>query len=575
MDNMNYITLDFETYDPNISLGLGSGWPTNKAKFLCAATECRGQLMYHDDINRLKRILENDPYDSGRTTIIAHNAMYEAGILHSYGFDITSVTFIDTMILAKLFYNNLLDFSLDGLAKLYLGETKDEADLGDIAQSIGIVKNNKNPVKAAKENMDKIFAASEETVKRYVMQDTKLCATLYKYFMFDEEGNQRFTQDVIDYHSDLIKALVLSRARGIRVHIPTAHEVKAKLTEKFLTADAAIKELTDCNINSSKQLAAFFDSQGEQYDLTEKGNPAITKAWMETSDHPLCKSIIEAKKYQKLIRDFIDPVLELVTGDEEYVRVYPEFKIYGAAATGRMSCANPNLQQVPKRSEDGELIRTMYQPEDGFEWYSLDFSSQEPRLQVHYGAKLGAPGAAELVKAFKENPKTDLHQRVADLANITRREAKTINLGLSYGMGDEKLGYSLGLTYHQAKNLRAKFNQLVPFLQMIVKHAEKTIGTRGYLKTLGGRKLYNEPKFERKAFNKLIQGGAADQTNKAVVDCYRAGIIPALIIHDSIELTACTPEQAELTKVIMETGTQLLVPSISDIQSGDTWGGLE
>jgi DNA polymerase-1 len=196
-------------------------------------------------------------------------------------------------------------------------------------------------------------------------------------------------------------------------------------------------------------------------------------------------------------------------------------------------------------------------------------------LQVHYGVKLGAPGAAELAAAFKETPALDLHQRVADLAKISRKEAKTINIGLSYGMGDAKLGNSLGLSFYQAKNLKFKFNSMVPFLQMIVKHSEKTIRTRGYLKTLGGRKLYNEPKFERKAFNKLIQGGGADQTNRAVVDCYRAGILIALYIHDEFALTNCTAEEAEKVKFIMENSTQLLVPSISEIEKGKSWGELK
>lgn len=581
---MNYIVLDFETHDPWIKQGRGSGWPEKQAKFLCAATHCNGLTSYHTDIDKLKRMLENDPMDSGETTIIAHNAQYEAGILHSYGFDIESVTWIDTMILAKLFYNNLDSFSLDSLAKLYLGETKDEQKLGEIAKDLGLVKSvSQNPIKVAKENMDRVFERNPNAVRGYVEQDVLLCQKLFNYFMYEnqEEGIRRFDNETIEYHSDLIKALTLSRARGVRVHIPTALRVKGELMEHYEAAMLEARKLTDINLNSSKQLAEYFDSQGAEYPKTDKGNPSITKEWLEESDHPLGQLITKSRKYLKLVRDFIEPVLELATPVDQwghlpaYVRVYPEIKIYGASATGRASCANPNLQQVPKRDAAGQLVRTMYHPEPNQYWYSLDFSSQEPRLQVHYAAKLGAPGVQLLLDQYKANHQHDLHGQVAELAKIERKQAKTINLGLSYGMGDNKLAVSLGLTLDQARILKGKFNRLVPFLNTLNRFAQKTIKIRGYIKTVGGRKLYNEQGFERKGLNKLIQGSAADQTWKAIVECYRAGYIPLTVIHDSLELSLSSDEDAAIVKKIMETSTPLMVPSYSDVQKGNNWGELK
>jgi DNA polymerase-1 len=568
------VVLDFETNDPWIRLGRGSGWPERQAKFLCAAThDSLHGMMYCSDMAVLKVYL--DGFQD--LTIVAHNAQYEAGVLHSYGFDIRRVTWIDTMILAKLFYNNLLDFSLDGLAKRYLGETKDDYNLGHIAKELGLVKTiAQNPVKIAKENMEKVFERSEETVKDYVIQDVNLTLKLFNYFFYDEEKKERFTREVVDFHSDLIKALVLSRARGVRVHLPTARKIKEKLTiEKVEIEKQIVVAAPGVNINSSKQLAEFFTAEGVEFNTTDKGNPSITKSWLDETDHPLGKLINRCKRLDKLVRDFIDPLLEFVEDGQEFLKVYPEIKIYGAAATGRASCSNPNLQQVPKRDEEGQLVRTMYFPFEGDDWVSLDFSAQEPRLQVHYAAKIGAPGADLLVAEFKKNIRHDLHQQVADLAQISRKDAKTINLGLAYGMGDAKLAKSLKLTFVQAKQLKNKFNKMVPFLDTLNRFVKGTIKSRGYINSLGGRKLYNEQGFEQKALNKLIQGGSADQTWKAIVECYRAGILILFPVHDSLELSLSNVEDIKKVKHIMETCADLLVPSYADPEIGQSWGTLQ
>lgn len=587
---MNYIVLDFETHDPWISEGRGSGWPEKQAKFLCADTYTpnRSSKVFSDEGSVVSEVsLPSEEYfaniDALKFTlihydvIICHNAQYEAGILHSYGFDIEKVTWIDTKILAVLFYNNLLDFSLDGLAKLYLGEEKNDHLLGEVAKELGLVKSiAQDPVKVAKKNMEAVFERSPQTVETYVKRDVLLTHKLYKYFMFDEDGNRRFPQDVIDFHSDLIKALVLSRAKGIRVHIPTALTIKEQLQSRQSSLTAQRSEVApEVNINSSVQLALFFESQGVEFPRTEKGNPSITKDWLAELEHPLGKIISEEKKLEKLVRDFIEPVLDLAQEDREYVTVYPEIKIYGASATGRASCSNPNIQQVPKRDKEfGGLIRKMYHPHEGESWYSLDFSSQEPRLQVHYANQIGAAGAGDLVEKFRLNVRHDLHQQVADLAGISRAAAKTINLGLSYGMGDAKLATSLKLSFPQAKQLKRRFNESVPFLCTLNSYCQTVIKNRGHIRTVLNRKLYNETGFERKALNKLIQGGAADQTWKAIVDCYRAGYVPLIPVHDELNFSLKDPLDADRIRIIMENAIPLSVPSYSEIMSGPSWGDL-
>jgi DNA polymerase-1 len=569
----NYIVLDFETQDDWIDEGRGSGWPEKQAKFLCAAMHYVGGIKYFDNVNYLLEELEGLVQHSP-LAIVAHNAQYEAGVLMSYGFDIESVTWIDTMILAKLYYNNLHSFSLDSLCKQYLGREKSDGPLGEIAQELGLVKTSiQDPVKIAKKHMEKVFEKNPQIVRTYVENDVKDTLDLFNYFM----DNLQPTKETIEFHSDLIKALTISRSKGVRVHIPTAHKVKKLLEQKERDVQLKITQMIpdSLNIQSSPQLAVYFTAQGVEIPVTEKGNPSITKQWMEECEHPLAKLIIDAKKYRKYIRDFIEPVLRLTTRMYGCVRVYPEIKIYGAAATGRASCVNPNLQQIPKRDPDGALVRMMYLPEEGEQWASLDFSAQEPRLQVHYATKIGAPGAKLLQEAYVENPHLDLHQKVATLAGIERKTAKTINLGLAYGMGDKKLADSLKLTEAQARALRRKFNTLTPFLHSLEQFSKKIIKTRGHLLTLGGRKLYNEVGFERKALNKLIQGGSADQMWAAIVACYRAGIPFLFPVHDSLELSVKSMDTVKEVKNIMETVIPLVVPSVAEVEVGESWGTLE
>ncbi len=606
---MNHlIVLDLESQDDWISQGRGSGWPEKKAKFLCSAlySSITGMIHVHDDINLLLGLISNTDQP---LTIVAHNAQYEAGVLYSYGFDIESVTWVDTMILAKLYCNDLWSYGLEALSQHYLGESKSDDELGKIAIDLGLVKKHlKNPGQKAKQHMEAIYAVAPEIVHKYVKQDVRLTHKLLNRLCPEGFGNEHgtigdgYSIECINFHSDLIKCLVLARAEGVRVHIPTAREVKAQLEEKERAAWTEIADLVshitpDLNINSSQQLALVFDHLGISYPkkpptdkMKEKGiysgNPSLTADFLLGVDHPLGQAIVRAKKYEKYVRDFIDPVLELSSG-EEYAKVYPDIKIYGASATGRASCANPNLQQIPKRDEDGALVRRMYHPKENHIWTSFDYSSQESRVQVHYGNKIEAQGSDVLVGAYLANPNLDLHMKVAsimfdkpvdelDKDGPERKAAKTINLGLSYGMGVAKLSSSLKVSEYEARKLKDKYNTMTPFLESLNQYCQNLIKHRGYLLTLNGRKLYNEVGGERKALNKLIQGSSADQMWNSLVELYRNGIRFMFPVHDSLEISLVEGDvvTVEWIKEIMEKTTELLVPSVVEYESGKSWGEL-
>ena len=127
--------------------------------------------------------------------------------------------------------------------------------------------------------------------------------------------------------------------------------------------------------------------------------------------------------------------------------------------------SNPNLQQIPARGKYGNIIRSLFLPEEGEEWASFDYSQQEPRLVVHYALKNGMRGAKNLAEQYQKDPTTDFHAIVAKMAKITRKQAKTINLGLFYGMGKGKLARSLELEPEESRELFEQYHREVPFVK--------------------------------------------------------------------------------------------------------------
>ena len=277
--------------------------------------------------------------------------------------------------------------------------------------------------------------------------------------------------------------------------------------------------------------------------------------------------------------------------------------------TGRFSSSNPNLQQIPARDpEIKSMIRGLFIPEEGTKWGSFDYASQEPRWLAHYCAQLNGvhrhPQIDSVIEMYQEG-NADFHQMVADLADITRKEAKTVNLGIMYGMGRKKLAGVMGIDEEQAKALLAQYHENVPFVKGIADLAAETASTSGSIRTWLGRKCrfdmwepisfgYSKAlkieealkeyggkgrirrAFTYKALNKLIQGSSADQTKKAMVDCYKEGLIPMLTVHDELCFSIKSKDQANRIVDIMENCIpKLNVPFEVDMALVNNWGEVE
>jgi len=266
------------------------------------------------------------------------------------------------------------------------------------------------------------------------------------------------------------------------------------------------------------------------------------------------------------------------------------------------------LQQIPARNPAmAAKIRGLFLPEPGQQWSSIDFDQQEPRILVHFASltNQGLTGAAEFVKAYCDDPTTDFHQMVADVAGIPRRQAKTINLGIMYGMGQTKMATQLDISIDEAKRLMRQYHDDVPFVKELMDVSQRHTShplKGGSVRSLLGRKCRFDlwepvqfvsarahPKnkalleygdnikraYTYRSLNRLIQSSAADQTKAAMVAVNKEhDAVPLVQVHDELAFSVTSEEEARALCKTMEEAVELKVPTPCQISLGDTWGSL-
>ena len=366
----------------------------------------------------------------------------------------------------------------------------------------------------------------------------------------------------------------------------------------------------DLEILSPLSIAKAFDKLKIEYSKTPTGLPAFDKNFLLNQPSKFAQDIVKAREFNKARTTFVDSILKHAHNGRIHADVNQMRSETGGTISGRLSMQNPNLQQMPTRNQNiGPKIRELFIPEEGEEWGCFDYSQQEPRLLAHYGALVSETTSWEvssvnkLVKDYNENPDTDFHQVVADMAGIDRKQAKTINLGMMYGMGRGKLGSQLGLDMDDAKEVFEKYHATVPFVKALTEGTQRKAADVGEIRTLLGRvcrfdmwepnmyglhQALKKEEAERKhggmnrirraftyrALNRLIQGSAADQTKKAMVDIFKEGITPLIQVHDELDISIYDEDQKKRIIEIMENTVPLRVPSQIDCEAGPSWGEI-
>ena len=596
-----YIAIDLETKDPELK-SRGSGAVSGKGNIVGIALAVEGWSAYYPIAHEGGGNLEKEKVMAWIKEVcelpnvkIFHNAMYDVCWLRAAGIRIKG-HIVDTMVMASLIDENRLSYTLNSISYEFLGEVKDEKTLIEAAQSWGI-----DP----KSEMYKLPAMY---VGNYAEKDAKLTLELFK--VLSREIQKQNLQNVFDLETQLFPCLIDMKFKGVRVDIEKAKRLKQELTNKEQEILLKVKQETgiEAQIWAARSIAEIFDKLKLSYERTEKSSaPSFTKNFLQEHKHPIVQMIAKAREINKAHTTFIDTILKFTHKGRIHADINPIRSDQGGTVTGRFSYANPNLQQIPARNKElGPMIRSIFIPEEGHKWGCFDYSQQEPRLVVHYAATTEPicfdESVTKIVNEFKNN-QADFHKTVADMAGISRTQAKTINLGLFYGMGKAKLQAELGLnTKAEAELLFNQYHNNVPFVKELMNKTSQFAQTSGSIGTLLGRRCrfnkwepatfgmhtpmtfeeaertYGRGRIRRamtyKALNKLIQGSAADMTKKAMLDLYSEGIIPHIQIHDELDISVIDNNQAKKIVEIMESAVTLAIPNKVDYESGETWGDI-
>ena len=590
------ISIDLETKDPQLKTH-GSGSIVGRGCVTGIAVAVDGWKGYypidHEGggnmdkdvvLKWLKEVLLTD------ADKIFHNAMYDVCWLRAMGFKING-RLVDTMIATSLIDENRGRYDLNSVCKDYIHESKNEYALQEAAKSWGI-----DP----KQEMYKLPAIY---VGEYAEKDAELTLKLWQACKHEIQ-----VQDVwsmFDLETSLTPCLIDMRFKGVRVDTEEAEKLKKMMVAEEKNLLQSIKKETGINVQiwAAASIATVFDKLNEPYERTLKTQaPSFTKNFLANHTHPIVKKIADAREINKAHTTFIDTIIKHVHKGRIHADINQLRGDSGGTITGRFSYQNPNLQQIPARNKDlGPIIRRIFIPEKDHMWGCFDYNQQEPRLVVHYALLQNLYGVDKIADAYKED-NVDFHKIVADMADIPRKQAKTINLGLFYGMGKNKLQAQLGVSKEKAEELLGKYHTEVPFVNQLLKGVMRRAQDRGQIRTLLGRlcrfHLWEPNQFgihkalshdaalkehgpgirrayTYKALNKLIQGSAADMTKKAMIDLHKEGIIPHIQVHDELDISIKNKKDGNKIKEIMESAVTLEIPNKVDYEYGDNWGEIK
>jgi len=608
------VAVDLETYDPDLKKH-GSGAILSMSDpskgFVVGIALAYGDEKFYFPINHEEdktgfapglvwKVLNKKIFQNEKVTKVFHNAMYDVCWIRAVTRKMVKGPILDTMIAASVIDENRMRYSLDSLAKDYKIGSKNKYDLEEKAlEDHGI----SDPMS----NMHKL---PYSLVKDYAEQDVNLTLRLWNMFekiiktpIETESKGKKTLESIFNLETSLFPCLVDMRFTGVRIDEKKAKTLGKDLGKRKDRIIKGIKKRTGIAVEiwAANSIQKLLDQQDiKDYKKTPKsGRASLSKDYLESHSNIYLRLIARARQYDKLINVFVDGILKFVHKGRIHAEINQIRSENGGTVTGRFSYSNPNLQQIPARNKDlGPLIRSLFVPESNCEWGCFDYNQQEPRLVVHY-ASLDQDASVFNVKNAYNEGDADFHTIVAKMADIPRLQAKTINLGLFYGMGKAKLQAELGVSKEKAEELFSIYHNRVPFVKSLMKSVSNRAQQHGQIRTLLGRlcrfHLWEPNQFgihkalphdaalaehgpgikrayTYKALNKLIQGSAADMTKKAMIELHKAGVIPHIQVHDELDISVKSKEHVTMIKDIMEDAVSLEVPNKVDYESGANWG---
>ena len=511
---------------------------------------------------------------------IGHNIKYDKIVLANFNIDVHPIE--DTMLLSYVLDAGKFKHNLDDLAKIYL-----DYDTIKYKDVVGVGKKEKT--------FDQL---SIEEAYKYAAEDADITLKLY-HILKKRIVEEKLVNVYENIEKPLVDVLVNMERNGIKIDVKKLKKLSSIFLKKIFSIQKEIFKYSkfEFNIASTKQLGeVLFDKMGIQGGKKGKSGAYSTSSEilenLSYQGHEIAKFLLEWRQISKLKNTYTESLTQEV--NTETSRIHTSYSM-ASTSTGRLSSTNPNLQNIPIRTEEGKKIRNAFISEKGYKLVSLDYSQIELRLLAHIGK------VKELKKAFDLN--LDIHKETASqifnkpidkIDNNLRRKAKTINYGIIYGISAFGLSKQLNITRSDAdfflKEYFKKYKGILDYIDETTNFCKKN----GFVKTIFGRKCFiaginnKNPNFRnfaiRAAINAPIQGSAADIIKKAMIKIYKFfnknKVKSKLIlqVHDELlfempesEITYLTKEITNIMEKAILPDVILNVPLVVDVGKGDNW----
>jgi DNA polymerase I-like protein with 3'-5' exonuclease and polymerase domains len=623
---VDLISIDSETKDDRLHADMGSGW-SFRAGYICGlsvAFRTDGEVcglyfpLRHPDTQNfdpeqfyrwmrdhvaadVRFVTQNGLYDWGWLRAEANIKMPPGERLEEIG------------ALATMVDENRFKYSLDALCAWRGLPSKDDTLLRQGIEALGLRGNKRKKLVP----QSYIWQLPARYVGRYAEADA--VNTLLLYENLDRVLDQEDTRAAYRLECDILPMVLEMRLRGIRIDLDAAEQARNLLLSKRKAALTEISDKLGCpismhEIQGRKWLAETFDHLNIKYPRTEKGNPSFTAGkteWMAGHGHWLPPLIATANKYNKAAADFLQKLIDHAVNGRVHAEINPHRSEDNGTKSFRFSYNDPPLQQMPSRDEElAPLIRGVFLPEEGEIWLKPDCSQQEFRLVAHYAHQHKVRGAADAVARYHNDPDADFHAFAAALTGLDRTSAKAVNFAKIYGAGVKKFALMIGKPLQEAQRIYAQYDRELPFLRQLSGIYTRRARSQGYITLYDGARRHfdrfapggkwekgagpcpleeaqerlknaNHPWYRRgplyradthTALNALIQGSAARHTKLWMRACWRENIVPLLQMHDCLDCSINSREQAELIARLGCEAVQLDVPMRVDLRYGRNWG---
>lgn len=521
--------------------------------------------------------LFREAYENPRPVKIAQNAKYDITVLRKYGVDVKGELW-DTMV-AHYLINPELRHNMDYMAETLLGYKTIH-----IEELIG-------PKGKGQKSMREVEVAR---VKDYAAEDADITLRLKHVLepMLEEQGVMTLFREV---EMPLVPVLSEMETNGVVLDTKALAEVNGELSERLREAEREIYELAGeaFNIASPKQVGDILFGKMQ---ITEKPKKTKTGQYVTSEEilqqlrdkNPIVGKILDYRGMKKLLGTYVEALPKLINPRTGHI--HTSFN-QCVTATGRLSSSDPNLQNIPVRTEDGKEIRRCFIPEEGELFFSADYSQVELRIMASLSTD------ENMTEAFLSGQDIHaatsakiFHKPIEEVTKEERRKAKSANFGIIYGISAFGLAQGLNIDRREAKTLIDGYFESFPKVMQFIENAKKTAAERGYAETLMGRRRYlpditsrnaTVRSFaERNAVNAPIQGTAADIMKVAMIRIYnrlkKEGLHAKMLlqVHDELNFSVPPGEREQVQSIVMEEmqgAAHLAVPLVADCGWGNNW----